>query len=208
MGSTSSGEPLPWPDQGGAGGGGLEDLDEQLDDALGDFDESMGAGDGAEEEIDILDPMGGGSSSSAGDQPVFEEGGMGGEGGQGGSVENESVAQRAASGASGGESGESGQQGGASGGSSGGSSGSESGGAEGAQGAGGGGASVSGQQGNATTGNGDQGDADIVPIPDDVGDGRDDDIVLRQIREAAMQERDPVLRERLWDEYRRIRDQR
>ncbi len=49
-----------------------------------------------------------------------------------------------------------------------------------------------------------QGADDIIPIPEDIGDGRNDDIVLRQIREAAMNERDPLLRERLWDEYRRI----
>jgi len=39
-------------------------------------------------------------------------------------------------------------------------------------------------------------------VPKDVGDGRDDDIVARQIREAAMKEDDPELREKLWDEYR------
>lgn len=39
-------------------------------------------------------------------------------------------------------------------------------------------------------------------VPPDVGDGRDDDIVARQLREAAMEEDDPELRERLWDEYR------
>jgi len=39
-------------------------------------------------------------------------------------------------------------------------------------------------------------------VPADVGDGRDDDIVARQLREAAMKEEDPELRERLWDEYR------
>ncbi len=39
-------------------------------------------------------------------------------------------------------------------------------------------------------------------IPKDVGDGRDDDIVARQLREAAMKEEDPELREKLWDEYR------
>ena len=39
-------------------------------------------------------------------------------------------------------------------------------------------------------------------IPPDVGDGRDDDIVARQLREAAMTEEDPELREKLWDEYR------
>lgn len=40
------------------------------------------------------------------------------------------------------------------------------------------------------------------PTPPDVGDGRDDDIVARQLREAAERETDPELRERLWDEYR------
>ena len=39
-------------------------------------------------------------------------------------------------------------------------------------------------------------------VPGDVGDGSDDDVVARQIREAAMNERDPVLREKLWEEYR------
>jgi len=42
----------------------------------------------------------------------------------------------------------------------------------------------------------------IPPVPEDVGDGRDDDIVAKQIREAAMTEKDPVLREKLWAEYR------
>lgn len=41
------------------------------------------------------------------------------------------------------------------------------------------------------------------PVPDDIPSGRDDDVVARQIREAAMNEPDPELRERLWDEYRR-----
>jgi hypothetical protein len=39
-------------------------------------------------------------------------------------------------------------------------------------------------------------------IPDDVGNGADDDVVARQIREAALNEEDPVLREKLWEEYR------
>jgi hypothetical protein len=39
-------------------------------------------------------------------------------------------------------------------------------------------------------------------VPKDVGDGRDDDVVARQLREAAMKEEDPELREKLWDEYR------
>ena len=35
-----------------------------------------------------------------------------------------------------------------------------------------------------------------------MGDGSDDDIVARQLREAAMSEDDPELREKLWQEYR------
>jgi hypothetical protein len=42
-------------------------------------------------------------------------------------------------------------------------------------------------------------------VPADIGDGSDDDIVARQLREAAMAEEDPELREKLWEEYRRYR---
>lgn len=38
--------------------------------------------------------------------------------------------------------------------------------------------------------------------PADIPSGDDDDVVARQLREAAMREPDPELRERLWDEYR------
>ncbi len=44
-------------------------------------------------------------------------------------------------------------------------------------------------------------------IPQDVGSGGDDDIVARQIREAAQKEKDPQLREKLWDEYRKYKNQ-
>ena len=37
--------------------------------------------------------------------------------------------------------------------------------------------------------------------PPNVGDGRDDDVVARQIREAAEKETDPELKEKLWKEY-------
>lgn len=43
------------------------------------------------------------------------------------------------------------------------------------------------------------------PVPPDIPDGGDDDIVARQIREAAENETDPALREKLWDEYRRYK---
>ncbi len=44
-----------------------------------------------------------------------------------------------------------------------------------------------------------------APPPADVPDGRDDDVVARQLREAAEQETDPELRKKLWDEYRRYK---
>ena len=42
-------------------------------------------------------------------------------------------------------------------------------------------------------------------IPADIPDGSDDDVVARQLREAAMKETDPALREKLWDEYRKYK---
>jgi len=42
-------------------------------------------------------------------------------------------------------------------------------------------------------------------IPADIPDGSDDDVVARQLREAAMKEPDPKLREKLWDEYRKYK---
>ena len=42
-------------------------------------------------------------------------------------------------------------------------------------------------------------------IPPDIPDGSDDDVVARQIREAAMAETDPELREKLWEEYRKYK---
>ena len=40
------------------------------------------------------------------------------------------------------------------------------------------------------------------PPPGDIPTGRDDDVVARQLREAATNEPDPELREALWEEYR------
>ena len=44
--------------------------------------------------------------------------------------------------------------------------------------------------------------SDDATVPADVGDGKDDDVVARQLREAAMKEKDPAIREKLWEEYR------
>lgn len=41
--------------------------------------------------------------------------------------------------------------------------------------------------------------------PDDISVIMDDDIVAKQLREAALAEEDPELRERLWDEYRKYK---
>lgn len=46
---------------------------------------------------------------------------------------------------------------------------------------------------------------DISPAPPDVGDGQDDDIIARQLREAAQKEKDPELRAKLWEEYRKYK---
>ncbi len=41
--------------------------------------------------------------------------------------------------------------------------------------------------------------------PDDIEVIIDDDIVAKQLREAALAEDDPELRERLWEEYRKYK---
>lgn len=40
----------------------------------------------------------------------------------------------------------------------------------------------------------------------DLGDGSDDDVVARQLREAAEAERDPVLKAQLWEEYKKYKN--
>jgi hypothetical protein len=43
------------------------------------------------------------------------------------------------------------------------------------------------------------------PPPADIPSGEDDDVIARQLREAAMREADPEVRERLWEEYRKYK---
>ncbi len=57
-------------------------------------------------------------------------------------------------------------------------------------------------EGASSDAGGDPGQISNGRVPPDVGDGHDDDIVARQLREAAIAEQDPALREKLWDEYR------
>jgi len=42
--------------------------------------------------------------------------------------------------------------------------------------------------------------------PDDIPDGSDDDVIARQLREAAEKETDPELQKKLWEEYRRYKN--
>ena len=55
----------------------------------------------------------------------------------------------------------------------------------------------SGSQGKGSSGTG----------PKDIPSGDDDDVVARQLREAAEKEQDPELREKLWEEYRNYKKQ-
>jgi len=41
--------------------------------------------------------------------------------------------------------------------------------------------------------------------PPDIPDGSDDDVVARQLREAAEKETDPALKKKLWEEYRKYK---
>ena len=61
------------------------------------------------------------------------------------------------------------------------------------------------QGGGGGVGGGTLGGSGPNTPPADIPDGRDDDIVARQLREAAMKETDPELRERLWEEYRQYK---
>ena len=71
---------------------------------------------------------------------------------------------------------------------------------------GGGGYSVGGGMGGASAGGGSipQNTAKYPP-PADIPSGNDDDVVARQLREAAMREPDPAVREKLWAEYRKYK---
>lgn len=212
---TQVGEQLPWPG-GEMGGQTAAGADQQLEESLGDFEETLagGASGSGGDEIDILDPIGEGGGAGN-EEPLYEEGESGG--GGGGGMENQAIAQRAAGGAPGGEGGGEGggQQSGQTGGGQQGEGGADEGEASSSENSAGG--SGSGAGGGAPTSNRDTGgiaggsepsEGGPIEVPEDIGDGRTDDIVLRQIREAAMNERDPVLREKLWDEYRRISGER
>jgi|TARA_B110000977_G_scaffold157330_1_gene200350 hypothetical protein len=164
----------------------MEDLDQALEDSLEGFDDAVGGSGKSSNEIDILSPSGGSGVQNDSDEPLFEEATEGGM-----AEANAEIEKRAAEG--------SGEESDAE--ASGEESSSEEGSAD-AQGA------PPGQPGAASGSAGSAGEqGEALPIPEDIDDGRGDDIVQRQIRDAAMKETDPVLREKLWDEYRRIKNQ-
>ncbi len=43
----------------------------------------------------------------------------------------------------------------------------------------------------------------VYPSPPDIPTGNDDEVVAKQLREAALHEADPELREKMWNEYRK-----
>ncbi len=92
------------------------------------------------------------------------------------------------------------------GGSAGGGDGTEDGSGTGEEYGGGGYSTGSGIGGGAGGGGGDiPQNAAKYPPPKDIPSGNDDDVVARQLREAAMREPDPAVREKLWDEYRKYK---
>lgn len=175
---------------GGMGGapGWPQDPDQVLNESMGDFDGTIAG------EREVL-AKSGGSAKSAGrreqaDSDSVKDAGMG-QGGMAGLPGSESASGGAA-----------GAAGGAAGGQSGDTTGDQPAGSQGSQ-AGGGSGSTSTERSGDNNASGRDG-ANVANIPDDIPiDGSGDDRVAEQIREMAMQEEDPALREKYWEEYRK-----
>jgi len=136
------------------------------------------------------------------DEQAVIAGQRGGRGGSGSGNGNSNAGGANSEGAGGGESG---------GGSPGGEKGQGAAGGQGGQSGGGSGSGApngQGQGGNGATGGGGvggggpKGGGGPNTVPANIPDGSDDDVVARQLREAATNETDPELREKLWQEYR------
>ena len=144
----------------------VDQLDQSLDDSLGEFDAEVSgqSGNDRTSEIDILRPSGGSILESDAEQPTYDDAGSIAEG-------DEALENRASEGPSESE------------------------------------ATGEGPPNSDSTISSSTGQPKQVTdeVPEDIGDGQGDNIVLRQIRDAAMQESDPTLKEKLWDEYRRIK---
>ena len=168
-------------------------LDAELGSSLSEFDEKL-----LREQKELAEKSRSASAGKSGDQPESGDGASGGAGD--GSGEGEKAA-----GESGGEAGESGSESAA--GSSGKDGESERQAESGEQGGTGGeGAEGNEQVASAGGASGDGRHTGNIPTPPDIPDGKDDDIVARQLREAAENEQDPELRAKLWDEYRKYKN--
>jgi hypothetical protein len=176
------------PDTGspvGGGGSGGDDPEGAFDKSLGDFDGEIAR------EREGIASAGRGSGRSA----------AGREAGDAGAVKTAGSIGRASRGGMSGD--DAGAEPGDAGGASADSEGTQPGNA-GGENAGAGQAEVkSGAQGSGAKGDEQQG-TPAADIPDDIpADGTGEDQVARQLREAAMAEKDPVVREALWEQYRR-----
>ncbi|MFW2405800.1 MAG: hypothetical protein ACN4GT_13595 [Gammaproteobacteria bacterium] len=178
---------------GSAGGTGVDgigstdELDELFEKSLGDFDGVLG------QEREGMASTGQGSGRGAGQREAGDAEAVAGAASRGGGIAGGS----AGSGANmpGGGSMGGGMDGSGSAGSSGEQSSSNS---E----AGGGGQKD--KPGEFEGGDIDENDRQVAKLPEDIPtDGSADDQVAKQIREAAMAEQDPIIREALWDEYRK-----
>jgi len=183
MGSAGGGAVGGIPDIPTGTGTGAGDLDDIFGKSLGDYDGAM------EGEREVIASSGGGSAKSAeqrerGDAKSVSDGAANGNGGFGTMPDT---------------------SGGAAGGMEGSSAGASAGVGDAA---GDGGEGTIGAEPNREGGEFDEDGAEqeVVVLPDDIPvDGSGDDVVGRQIREAAiaMQDVDPKAAEALWDEYRK-----
>ncbi len=150
-------------------------LDAELLGGLGDFDELLLR---EQERVRAQAPMGAGAAG--GDGSGNGAGGNGEGDGEGG--DGDGAAAGDAAGEPGGAKGASGQ-------------------ARTSTGGGDAGGGMAGRQsGQRASGSGRRGD-----VPRDIPAGDDDDVVARQLREAAEKETSPELKEKLWEEYRRYK---
>jgi len=162
-------------------------LDAELSSSLSEFDEKL-----LREQKELAEKSRSTLAGGSGEQSERGQGASGKAGEGEGEGENAAGGSGGESGESGGESSpggeserqaESGQQGGAGG--------------EGAEG--------NEQVASAGDASGDGRQAGKIATPPDIPDGKDDDIVARQLREAAENEQDPELRAKLWEEYRKYK---
>ncbi len=165
-------------------------LDAELSSSLSEFDEKL-----LREQKELAEKSRSTSAGGSGEQAQHGEGASG----KAGEGEGENAA-----GGSGGESGKSGGESSAGGARGDGESERQ---AESGQQSGTAGEGAAGNEQVASAGgaSGDGRQAGKIATPPDIPDGKDDDIVARQLREAAENEQDPELRAKLWEEYRKYK---